>query len=345
MRSSELNIFENSIYYVLLGKCNLNCSHCIRKISTDSIMEISEARRGLQIISDTFPRPISLILTGGEPTLYPNLKTILEYSCSNFDHTIICSNGVYKNSMTSLFQFFAKKLILQISIDGLSSDHNFLRKSNSWKNSFDSLERACIAGIKTVVSTTVNADNINNVLKLGNKLQNYKNIMCWKISPEQTFNIGTEGRRLHCDEWNNFVDLVLNTVKLNVSIQKMYDFSLFKEAEHLYGKDFIKRNAIRNCGFGKKLYVYPDFSLYPCTCLSDFKLGNLLTNSYKEIRNNLNKLLLEKDLTPSICSSCKWEYLCGRGCPGRSLRTFNKLWRGDPICPLVINSIKEKSVL
>jgi radical SAM protein with 4Fe4S-binding SPASM domain len=163
------------------------------------------------------------------------------------------------------------------------------------------------------------------------------NIKKWQLSQEQCFSETEEKKQLDTVVWNCFVDEILSKAKLRVKIKKLYDFALFEKMEKKFGKDFIKCNAITNCGCcTSKMYIYPDLSVRACTCMDSFLLGNLKGNSYSEILAYMKEkkaLLKVKENSP--CAKCEWLYLCNGGCAGYSKYYFSEIGYGDKRCPKV----------
>ena len=130
----------------------------------------------------------------------------------------------------------------------------------------------------------------------------------WKISPLLPFGCAKEEDSISIDEWNNLVDYVLDNAEVVVKIKKLFEFSILdKFIENGRIKDIA---IVSNCGDVKsKLYVYPDLTVYPCTC---YKVND-----------------------DSSCASCKYLKYCNGGCIGMSYNHFGELGRGDYRCPMV----------
>ena len=90
-------------------------------------------------------------------------------------------------------------------------------------------------------------------------------------------------------------------------IKKLFDFRLLDR--YLNTNPLVDKLPKTNCGNVKyKIYVYPDFTVYPCTCLTDFPIGNLLTRSLKDILSSeSSKLFSDYQIkSESACKSCKY---------------------------------------
>ena len=132
------------------------------------------------------------------------------------------------------------------------------------------------------------------------------------------------------------MDELLRNARLRLKIQKIFPFELYDKAMKSVDMLPMRTTRINNCGSGKnKLYVYPTFDVYPCTCLTDFAVGNLYSQK-------LDMILESEKIKPfscyeldrnSKCRSCEYKDLCNGGCIGMSYHYFGKLGMGDIRCP------------
>ena len=156
---------------------------------------------------------------------------------------------------------------------------------------------------------------------------------------EQAFTVEAKSRGLTTSEWNSFVDEIIKIANVHVKIRKLFDFDLFEKMETKLGKERIARCAIPNCGVGRtKVYIYPDGTVLPCTCLPELSIGNIFTDDAGLIRARFEGIDCEP-FENSVCHTCRWEYFCKGGCPGHSLRRTGAVGLGDERCPYVNNGV------
>lgn len=104
-----------SICWMIENACNLNCIYCFAEYKNlDNSVNDYEATVN-HILS---LNPITVILTGGEPTLNKNIKDILKYIGNNAI-TIVDSNGTYM-SFEKLIPYL-KNSVVRFSIDSLDT--------------------------------------------------------------------------------------------------------------------------------------------------------------------------------------------------------------------------------
>ena len=143
---------------------------------------------------------------------------------------------------------------------------------------------------------------------------------------------------LSIEEWNNLVDLIIDAATFRVKIKKLFPFELINSNYIHLSENSMNRKQSFNCGSAtNKVYIYPDFSVYPCTCLTDFRLGNVLENTIEEIlmMEPANIFRTYKVLPGTPCENCTYLRYCNGGCIGMSYHYFGALGKGDIRCPIV----------
>jgi MoaA/NifB/PqqE/SkfB family radical SAM enzyme len=107
----------------LTGRCNLNCSYCedygARRPSDEiaelGVLPLAEAEQVLAVLRQATP---NLILTGGEPLLYPHIDdlTVRAKTTHHFKQLTLLTNGLLLSKHTSLLPYLDR---LVISLDSL----------------------------------------------------------------------------------------------------------------------------------------------------------------------------------------------------------------------------------
>ena len=274
-----------------------------------------------------------VVITGGEPTLCTDfipIVTFLKDKCSSIS---ICTNGTTNDYITK--EFFGCINNIQISIDGTKDLHDAIRGKGSFQRILTTISKLESLKIPYTVSSVVNRHNASCMKDLADFLEQFNMIRYWNISYEMPFGYANMNDIMSTEEWNAFVDEMLDYVSFRMKIQKMFPFELFDKNKEKLDELFNGRNFY-NCGSGRdKVYVYPDMSVYPCTCLTDFCLGSLKESSLSQILHNtkVQSFANYSVLPESKCNSCEYLKYCNGGCIGMSYHFFNKLGCGDIRCP------------
>ena len=287
---------------------------------------------------------LDVVLTGGEPTQYSKLNDVVKL-ISKYAHMVaITTNGTDNDIVKEWTN--TSNLVIQVSLDGDRETHDAIRGAGTFDkviNTIDNLEKY---RIPYIVASVVNKNNTSGIFDLGDILKNYQGMKYWNISYEMPFGSSCMDNSMTVTEWNDFVDSLIGVASVRVKIKKLFPFDLYEKFLDKI-KIVPEKNRSFNCGSGRdKLYIYPDFSVYPCTCLEDFCIGNLELQSLKQIlENNLIKVFQNYHVnSDSVCASCRYLDFCRGGCIGMSVHYNGGLGNGDIRCPYVHSAKSGKSL-
>ena len=319
------------IYILLTENCNLNCAMCIRGRQQGIQMDIAK----LQEVTEKNDLSChDIVLTGGEPTLHEQFVDIVSLMCEKAKTVTVTSNGTNDLHIHDLQQF--QNLYYQISLDGDAKAHNRIRGKNAYERTWNNLLQLDHAKARYFVASVVSNKNKTEIFNLIQKLGQLSQMRYWRISYEMPFgNAGFENM-MSADEWNTFVAELLHRANFKVKIQKIFPFDLYDQRREELDQFPADRFRSINCGSGKnKIYVYPDFKVYPCTCLTDFCVGELDNQTLFEILADdpIKQFTEYKLLEDAACIDCEYRKYCNGGCIGMSYHFFGKLGMGDKRCP------------
>ena len=228
---------------------------------------------------------------------------------------------------------------VQLSIDGTPQVHNKIRENgliDIYGCIMETIEKLNKHNISYNISTTVGQNNYECISDLCKLINQLPQICYWKVSPMLPFGCADSNNVLPIDKWNDLVNTLLEEAEVRLHIKKLFDFQLLDR--YMKINPNINSFPKANCGDVRyKIYVYPDFTVYPCTCLTDYPLGNLKTHKLNEIIKNptSQEFINYKVKADSVCYKCKYLPICNGGCIGMSYRFFNTLGKGDYRCPLI----------
>lgn len=320
------------IYILLTDKCNLKCSMCIRGCQEGGNLDFDTLMNSSWI--DELKQH-DIVLTGGEPTLNPRFLEILNFFCKKSKTVTITTNGTINNYIDSVI--LRDNLFFQISIDGDQEMHDSIRGMGMYERSMQTILRLDNLGAQYSVASVVNKNNREAIIQLESELRRLRNIRYWRISYEMPFGSAGTENMLSAEEWNAFVDEIIKKAQLRLKIKKIFPFAIYEKYKDRLDTMIDRSGACNNCGSGKdKIYIYPDLEVYPCTCLTDFPLGSLRTNTLQEVLNGENaEPFIHYEVNNEICRACEYLKYCNGGCIGMSYHMFNKLGMGDIRCPKI----------
>lgn len=149
----------------LTGRCNLRCRHCYMAGGPDRRDELAIGPL-LEAIADAPGLGVgALYLTGGEPTLHPDIEAVLDAAAALGPavETTLCSNG------TRLTPAFVAGLArrgvrLNISLDGAAAFHDrFRRLKGSRDAATAGAAMAVAAGVPLTLVMSVGRTNLDQV--------------------------------------------------------------------------------------------------------------------------------------------------------------------------------------
>ena len=322
------------VYLLLTEKCNLNCKMCIRGDKSTKELSLADLQN-LEWIEEFASHDI--VITGGEPTLCKDFIPIISFLKDKAKSISICTNGTYDSYLTD--EVIDSNIGIQISIDGTENAHNSIRGKDSYSRIMETIGKLETIGKSYTVSSVVSKRNMACMKELADILADLKFMKHWNISYEMPFGHADIQDLVSAEDWNAFVEEMLDYVCFRMKIQKMFPFDLYdKNKDKL--EELFKGRKCSNCGSGRnKIYIYPDLNVYPCTCLTDFCLGNLRDMPLKQImQSELALRFADYTILPdSKCQSCEYLKYCNGGCIGMSYHYFHKLGCGDIRCPKLRN--------
>ena len=315
--------------------CNLRCSFCFAKeagYSETDLIDFKDVKKIVDFCDDTQIKYI--VLTGGEPTLHPDIIKIIEYI--NDKHkfaTAMTSNGIILSN---------KKFCKKLAGAGL----NYLDISIKWRNNFDDIlinERECFAkqlnairnlselGIEYTCSMVINEKNVDSFLEaIKNEVENGGKAFSFTfaLDNEDSSVKGSEYLKIHnpqklISKFISQADALDSITKNEWWVEYTFPLCAYTESQlntlkgHLAGPCQIhKRNAIT---FDTTL------NLLPCSMLLQNKIAKFGKdfNNYKQFnemesdgKSLYTKTLNNLDMLPSNkCVDCQKLDECFGGCP------------------------------
>ena len=318
------------IYLLITEKCNLSCPMCIRGNQDGPVLPIEKL---YDIVNRGDFKDCDLVLTGGEPTLHPEFCKIIDSVCAAAKSVTITSNGTTAQYLAAARQY--ENIHVQISLDGDQPTHDLIRGAGTYAQAMETVRNLDCAGISYSVATVVSRKNSSSLDGLRFELEQLKNLRFWKLSYEMPFQTRLFAEMMTSAEWNTFVDAIIRRAKLRLRVKKLFPFELYNK--YCRTDCHFSNETIRciNCGSGsQKIYIYPDLNVYPCTCLTDFCVGNLEETPLNHILHGekLRPFLDYKVGENTVCNTCEYRAICNGGCIGMSYHYFGKLGQGDIRC-------------
>ncbi|KMS74447.1 radical SAM protein [Streptomyces viridochromogenes] len=170
------------LYLQLLYRCNFECLHCFHgeRLQHADAFALDEAISLMTLMRDDYGTE-AVTLLGGEPFVYKHLGDVVRYAKQELGQQVeICTNG-YRIERR-LIEIAPHVDLLRVSLEGIGSTNDHIRRKGSYQSALDALELAQTLGVHTGATMTVTSRNITEVLPLARTLQD----------------LGVEQLKLHC---------------------------------------------------------------------------------------------------------------------------------------------------
>lgn len=171
-------MLPQSIDIRITQKCNLNCSFCFGTKCLDDELCISDWESLLTRFKSHGVKCV--IITGGEPILYPWINRFISFAKSLDYYIILSTNG----TIPIVYGLMEKIDVLSIPIDGEQYDDCYKMRKIT-RNEYETLMyniscfKKSFPEKKLKIGTIITKKNIDNVSKIIHLIKNYADI--WKL--------------------------------------------------------------------------------------------------------------------------------------------------------------------
>lgn len=159
------------LYLQLLYRCNFECLHCFHgtRLQQADAFTTEQAINLLTLMREEYDTD-AVTLLGGEPFVYKGLARVVRYAKQELGLRVeICTNGYrIERRLTEIAPYVD---LLRVSLEGIGSTNDHIRKAGSYQSALASLDLARGLGVATGATMTVTSRNINEVLPLARNLQ------------------------------------------------------------------------------------------------------------------------------------------------------------------------------
>lgn len=354
----------------LTPECNLRCKHCFYSENESAyikkdILDYSELSALIDFFADEI-NILTIILTGGEPFLYPNIFDVIKkIKEKNIIITIQTNatliNELYAEKLSKILDL--KNDRIDISLEGATEDsHDSIRGKGTFAKTINAIKLLRKYGINLKINTTMtsaSATNLHEIFELCSSLD-VKNLSInkFKICNEKHKYLDVKYEQIfECNykiltEYQKYPDIKANIKTLNI-----YDFLkhptgrilLDKFLEDFCKKDYYNPNLSENlsCHNHNRITIDSVGNVFLCSMdeSSTGILGNLKTESFYDIwekRKNHPYFQARNSLT-TACKNCKYLILCNTGCMISAYKKYGNINMPTADCPYFEEYLRSKN--
>ncbi len=325
-----------SVSFNLTKSCNLSCKFCYYDSGPNHKVNPTgnlTSQQWIKLASDIvrINSETKIYIMGGEPTLRKDWSEIVQGIAELGVRLNLVTNGMFitSTSVNMLSRF--KKLSVQISIDSLDEKLNDQsRGQGHYLKAFSSAKKLRDAGIRTVICSTVTAENYH----LTKEMKIYCESEGFIFKPSVFFASGDKSNIASGD--------------LSLGDRELREL-LYEDADpnDILTKELFPGLQRRSCGVGSSvLAINPNGGVSPCNHLTDikFSLGNVRETPIDEIawRGRTQFSIVDVENLPANgCAGCEVRYICGGGCKANSFHEFGTLQAPPPDCNFLKRHYKD----
>lgn len=337
----------------ITSACNLGCIHCHAASGNPLSNELStdEGKKLIDQIAQ-MENFRTLIYTGGEPLVRPDIFELLNYSKRAGLANIIATNGTLIDEEMAWKLKECGVVCNAISIDATDPNiHNFVRnKQGAFELAMRAIEATKKAGILLQINTTAMEYNMANLEELVDfvDLQN-----CGIMLMYQLVAVGRgekiKDAALKTTSNQKLIELItrkqknVKTIIEPVAGPQYWPYML--EQKNLHKSRIglkLAKKVFHGCAAGRDfLYIKANGDVWPCPFV-EVSAGNVREKDIKSIYKEsvvFKNLRNRESSLKGLCGECDYKSICG-GCRGRAWAYNGDYLSEDPSCFIREHSVK-----
>jgi radical SAM protein with 4Fe4S-binding SPASM domain len=272
---------------------------------------------------------VDLAFSGGEPLLRHDIFEILTAGVEKGFCVGLGTNG-WKIDQRCLEKLRSCGIHrLQISIDGLPENHDYIRRSGSFNNVLDVARQAVSVGLRVHLCYTPQRRNFRDLEALVSLAADV-GVSLFNVSQFVPVGRGTAEDDLLPEEWES---VMRKWKEMRDAFRGRMEFRSHLAQLVLVDRDLATRPEFGGCAAGRRqACITPQGYVTPCVLIPTI-IGDLRHRSFREIWRT-SQLIYQLQGARNFkgkCSGCPFVEKCG-GCRATALACHGDLFGEDPHC-------------
>jgi len=339
--------------------CNLRCVHCYTDSENKKYSGELTTAEGLRLIDELADFAIpSLLFSGGEPLMRPDLFKLIEYAAKKNIRPVISTNGTLIDQDRARDIKNAGVVYVGISLDGMEEvNDSFRGVKGAFKKAMKGFENCRAAGQRVGLRLTLTKRNYQDLHRIFDFIEAEGiNRACFyhlvysgrgsdMFSDDLTYAESRHAMDIIMQRTDDYfsrgLDINILTVDNHVDGVYLYLKLLEKDpqrAEEVRRLLSWNGNIANSTGVG---IGNIDFigNVHPDQFWQDYTLGNIRDRRFGDIWMDESEPLMKglknkADYIKGRCRLCNYRDLCTGAMRVRAQRTYNDPWAPDPQCYL-----------
>ncbi len=313
------------------NSCDNRCIYCYNswQIENDNKSSLMSKETSDIVFSEIIKNKIFFVtFTGGEPLF--NKSVLFDGIEKLIKKDIICNLNSNLNLLTLEDAKYLKKIGLKSILTSISSykpeKHNSITKNiNAFEKLMNGIENAKSAGLEITCNMVVNSQNIDDVIKTGQKMKEL-GISSFFVTPAQP-PLNVEKYKSLLLTKNDILTIFekiyfLKNESLRTGALSCYPLCLYLDSVKY---DFLTERrccaGITDCTIGVAGDIRP--------CSQNDEIYGYIQNGLKKAWNNMISYRMENQI-PEECMTCDFFNICGGGCRVNAKYHFGSSKAKDP---------------
>ena len=338
-----------SIDLEVTSRCNLSCRYCYYQNNEDVDYSDLPTSRWLDFIRELGEAQVmNVSFSGGEALLREDIFKLIDAVVANRMRFELLSNGSTVTGEVARRLFATGRCdLVQISLDGSRAEiHEMMRGPGSFAPALEAIRTLQSAGLPVSVRVTVHAGNIKDLANIAALL--LEDLGLPSFSTNSVSSLGSPAKY---DELLMSAGEYLRAMQTLASLSEHYperiqasagplaDWHMFNDlrAARKSGEPVSNRGRLVGCGcIFSRIAVRADGSYIPCVMLPQMVLGQIGTDSLREVWTDSTELnLLRGRVNTSLrsfadCADCDYVESCTGNCAGTALSLLGDANRPSP---------------
>jgi len=326
------------------GACNLRCIHCHATSGKPSPDELTtdEGKKLIDMLAAESDFR-TLIYTGGEPLVRPDIFSLLRHSQKAGLANIIATNGTLIDEETAFKLKDHGVVCNAISIDAADPQtHDFVRnRSGAFDLALRAIEATKKAGILLQINTTAmeyNMPHLPDLIDFADDCGAGIMLMYQLVAVGRGEKIEKATLKKSANKYLSelIADKQKNAKTIIEPVAGPQYWPYLLEKNGIRGEKLLKLagNLFHGCAAGRGfVYIKANGDVWPCPFV-EINAGNIRNAGFGKIYREapvFQHLRKREDLLKGACQTCKYKTICG-GCRGRALAYSGDYLAEDPRC-------------